>query len=146
MPTRSGDSSPDGRLVKQLAHHDAAISGLSSRIGHVEQTLGSHGSILKDHGSLLQEIKIAVTTNAAKPVFNFHQTVSTVTTLAVLFSMVCGGIIWITTGQFAATLAKQEAINERDTRRLDLQSAEINKLQDKLGWVARIEPASPRKP
>lgn len=120
--------------MQTLAHHDAAINGLAARLGHVEKTLG-------DHGSILHRIENAVTTQSARPQFNFHQTVSTVTTIAVLFSMIVGGIIWITTSQFSGFIAKQEAINDRDKNRLDWQSNELSKITERLGWTTRVEPA-----
>lgn len=112
---------PDS-MMQMLAHHDAAIGGLSSRIGHVEKTL-------VDHGTVLHRIENAVTKQDAKPTFDFHRTVGTVTTLAVLFSMVCGGIIWITTSQFASMATK-----------VDRHDAVLERMAEKLGWTARVEP------
>lgn len=123
-------------LISTLAQHDAAINGLSSRIGHVEKTLG-------DHGTILHTIEKAVTRQDGKldgrPIFNFHQAVGTVLALAVLFSMVVGGIIWVTTTQFAGVLAKQEAINSALNDRTSKHEAVIEKLADRVGWVAKTE-------
>lgn len=126
---------PDA-LMSTLAQHDAAINGLSSRIGHVEKTLG-------DHGTILHTIEKAVTRQDGKldgrPIFNFHQAVGTVLALAVLFSMVVGGIIWVTTTQFAGVLAKQEAINSALNDRTSKHETVIEKLADRVGWVAKTE-------
>jgi len=126
---------PNG-LMQTLAHHDAAINGLSSRIGHVEKTLG-------DHSTILHTIEKAVTRQDGKldgrPVFNFHQAVGTVLALAVLFSMVVGGIIWVTTSQFAGVLAKQEAVNATLSDRSSKHEAVIEKLAERVGWVAKTD-------
>jgi len=116
-------------LLQTLAHHDAAIGGLSTRVGHVEtgiKAIQSEMSVgFKDLSS-----KFAI--NEARPQFNFHQTVSTITTIAVLFSMIIGGIIWIVTGQFALVAAK-----------VDRHDATLERMAEKLGWASRIE--SPRR-
>lgn len=123
-------------LMHTLAQHDAAINGLSSRIGHVEKTLG-------DHGNILHTIEKAVTRQDGKidgrPIFNFHQAVGTVLALAVLFSMVVGGIIWVTTSQFAGVLAKQESINANLNERAGKHEAVIEKLAERVGWVSKTE-------
>ena len=112
-----------------LAHHDAAIGGLSSRMGHVERTL-------EGHGGLLQEIRTAVTKNDARPVFNFHQTISTIVAIAILFSMVCGGIIYIVNGQNATAQAEQRNL----TVRVDKHDQLLERLSAIAGWTAKVEP------
>lgn len=97
-------SAPPSNLHQTLAHHDAAIGALTTRVGHVEQKLDGHDR-------KLDQIIHAVTKADATPKFNFHQTVSTIVALAILFSMVCGGIIYIVRAQSEAVLAEQKAIN-----------------------------------
>lgn len=105
-------------------------------MGHVEKTL-------EGHGGLLHEIRTAVTKNdattAARPTFNPHQTISTVLALAILFSMVCGGIIYIVNGQNATAAAEQKHL----TGRVDKHDQIIERLTAVAGWAARVE--APRK-
>lgn len=138
MPTaRTPDHSRTGNLAQTLAHHDAAINGLSSRIGHVEKTLG-------DHGTILHSIEKAVTRQDGKidsrPVFDFHKYVGTVLSLAVLFSMVVAGIIYVSQSQFGVVIAEQKAINSQMSEKTARQEALIEKLAEKVGWVPRVEP------
>lgn len=126
-------------MMQILAHHDAAIGGLSSRIGHVEKTL-------VDHGTVLHRIETAVTKQDAKPQFDFHKTVGTVVALAVLFSMICGGIIWITTGQFGAMIAEQKSFNGIVKDRLDRHDTALDKITEAIGaWRTNTTVREPRK-
>lgn len=109
-------------LIQTLIKHDGLIQGLGSRIGHVEKTLG-------DHGQSLSRIEHAVTKQGAKPEFNFYQAVKTVQSLAVLFAMVVGGVIWITTSQFS---------NVAST--VDRHDKAIEQLSERVGWTANVEP------
>ena len=108
-------------ITGQLAHHDNLISGLSSRIGHVEKTL-------EGHGALLHRIENAVTKQDARPTLDVHRSVTTILSLAVLFSMVVGGIIWVTQTQFASVLAEQRGFNQSLTRRVDRHEQQIDSI------------------
>ncbi|MBS0243046.1 MAG: hypothetical protein JSS20_12780 [Proteobacteria bacterium] len=137
VPAAPGEDPFRHNLVATLAQHDAAITALGGRMSGVETGLRTlQGEVHSGFTSLASKLDRL----DAAPKFDFHKTVSTVTTIAVLFSMIVGGIIWITTSQFSGVVAKQEAVNERDQRRLDWQAAEIAKINEKLGWVARVEP------
>lgn len=129
-------SAPPSNLHQTLAHHDAAIVALGTRVGHVETKLDGHDK-------KLDQIIHAVTRADAVPRFNFHQTVTTVVSLAVLFSMVCGGIIYIVRAQSDAVLTEQKAFNSVVSRTLDKHDTAIEKLN---GWVAgtTTTPANPR--
>jgi hypothetical protein len=123
-------------ITAQLAHHDAAISGLSGRMTGVEQGLKTlqgevhHGFL--SLGSKLDKIDAA-------PKFDFHKTVSTVLKLALLFSMVVGGIIWVTTNQFSGVVATQKATNDSLIAKIERHEGMLEKIAERVGWAPRIE-------
>lgn len=120
----AGSGEADLRAV--ILQHDTHINSLNGRLGHVEKTLEGHGMILNQHGNLLQDIKTAVTRQDARPTFDFHKSVSTVLALAVLFSMVVGGIIWVTQLQFASIVAEQKGVNAAVAKVLDRHQDRID--------------------
>ena len=135
MPDAESDGFRQG-LLQTLAHHDAAIGGLSTRMGHVETGIRSIQSEMS-HGFRDLSAKLAV--NDARPQFNFHQTISTIVAIAILFSMVCGGIIYIVNGQNATSAAEQKHL----VGRVDKHDQIIERLTAIAGWSARVE--APRK-
>lgn len=74
----------------------------------------------------------------AVPKFDIHRTVSTVTTLAVLFSMVVAGIIWVTTGQFGGLVEKQKLLNEHLEQRMSDVERVTDRLADRVGWAPTL--------
>jgi hypothetical protein len=108
-------------IAGQLAHHDTLIHGLSSRIGHVEKTLS-------DHGAILQDIRVAVTRSDAQPRLDIHKAVTTIVSLAVLFGMVCAGIIYISTKEFSGLVAEQKSFNQAIVRRIDRHETQIDQI------------------
>ncbi len=130
-------------LESTIAHHDAAISSLSGRMHGVETELKSmHGQMhtgFENVSQALAAMSSKLDKQEARPVFNFHQAVGTVLALAVLFSMVVGGIIWVTTSQFSGVLAEQKALNTALTSKTERNEALIEKLAERVGWVARLE-------
>jgi hypothetical protein len=114
-------------LSKTIAHHDAAITQLGGRMTGVEGGLltlqGEVHTGFATLGSKLDKLD-------ARPTVNLHESVRTVLSLAVLFSMIVGGIIWVTTSQFAVVVAK---VDKHDT--------EIGRIAERIGWSARVEPA-----
>ena len=69
----------------------------------------------------------------AAPKFDVHKTVSTVVSLAVLFSMICGGIIWITTSQFSGMVAEQRGFNSAISSRIDRAEASLSEIKKSVG-------------
>lgn len=130
-------------LESTIAHHDAAISSLSGRMHGVETELKSmHGQMhtgFENVNQALAAMSSKLDKQEARPVFNFHQAVGTILALAVLFSMVVGGIIWVTTSQFSGVLAEQKALNTALTSKTERNEALIEKLAERVGWVARLE-------
>lgn len=108
-------------IAGQLAHHDTLIHGLSSRIGHVEKTLS-------DHGTILQDIRVAVTRTDAQPRLDFHKLVTSIVSLAALFGMVCAGIIYIATKEFGGLIAEQKGFNQAVVRRIDRHEHQIDQI------------------
>jgi len=137
-------------LVTTLAHHDAAINGLSGRMTGVEAGLNKlQDDVHNGFNGMQQTMTAAVGALSSKfdriearPSLDVHKVIGSVVSVAVLFSMVCAGIIWITTSQFSGFIAKQDAINEREKSRNEWQTGEINKSSDRLhrveGEVSRI--------
>lgn len=119
-----------------LAHHDAAIQNLGGRMSGVETGLrtlqGEVHAGFKDLGSKLDRLDSA-------PKFDFHRTVQTVLALALLFSIVVGGIIWVTITQTEAKFATQELTNIQTRERMDEQSKSLRAVHDRLGWLPSVE-------
>lgn len=128
-------SHPDD-LVQTLAHHDAAINTLGGRMTGVERGMATlqtevHSGFnalnttLNGFNSKIEQI-------GSRPQLDIHRMVSTVTTLAVLFSMVVAGIIWITTSQFAGMVAEQKGFNA-------VTSGQLDDLKTRVDWFSRTE-------
>lgn len=122
-------------ITAQLAHHDAAITALGGRMTGVETGLRTlQGEVHHGFANVTQNVNNQIGGLASKldkldgrPQFDFHKTIRTVQSLAILFAMVCGGIIWITTSQFGNTIE------------------EVKRLKEKMEWVSRVEPVEKRK-
>lgn len=134
-----------------LAHHDAAIGNLSHRMTGVETGMRTlQGEVHSGFSALKTELSAlngGLSKLDAQPKINLHQAVSTVLALAVLFSMVVGGIIWVTTSQFAGVIAEQKAFNsaisnraEKIDARVDKNETSIDKIRETIGhWLTTIE-------
>jgi len=122
-------------LVATLAHHDAEIRTMGGRLTGVEQNLHTLQSEVHNGfqvlGSKLDKID-------AVPRFNFGQTVETVLHIAVLFSMVVAGIVWVTTGQFSGVVAEQKSINARVEEQMTKRDDQIQRITDKLSITSDI--------
>lgn len=114
-------------LERTLAHHDAAIINIASRVTSLE---GSITTMAKDQAAGFQALRDSMAHLTATPRIDPHKTVSTVLHLAVLFSMVVGGIIWVTTSQFAPLVAR---VQQNETN--------INRLSDTQKWVPSVTTA-----
>lgn len=120
-----------------LAHHDQAIQHLGSRISGVESGLRTlQGEVHTGFTSIQTAMAHQISGLASKldkldaaPKFNFHETVKTVTTLAVLFSMVVAGILYVTNAQYAGTLAEQKSLNAQRTVVIEDLSQRVRDLE-----------------
>ena len=123
-------------LATTLATHDAAITTLGGRMTGVESSVrtlqGEVHSGFSALGSKLDKLD-------SRPQINFHETTKTVLSLAVLFSMVCGGIIYITNSQSAAERARQEVLNGSLTEKLTKAEDVLEKIDKKLDWAPIVE-------
>ena len=141
---------PPPDITAQLAHHDAAIGALSGRMSGVEnglktlqgevhhgfanvthnvnQQLGGMNQTMAALGSKIDKLD-------AQPKFDFHKIVGTVVSLAVLFGMVCGGIIYITQSQTAAVVAEQKSFNQTVVKTLERHERDIETIN---GWRTTI--------
>jgi len=123
-------------LANTLAHHDAEIRTLGGRMSGVESGLKTlQGEVHRGFGDLSSKLDKL----DARPTINLHQAVSTVVGLAVLFSMVVGGIIWVTSSQFSGVIAEQKGVNAATNARMERHEALLDKLAERLGWTARVE-------
>jgi hypothetical protein len=126
----SGQKTSD--LFTTLAHHDAAISTLGGRMTGVESSVrtlqGEVHSGFAGLGSKLDKLD-------ARPTFNFPELVRTVLSLIVIFSMVVGGIIWVTTAQFAGVVAEQKSLNANMAARIEKHETVL----ERIGWAAKVE-------
>lgn len=133
--TDRGDHSRNG-LMQTLAHHDAEIRTLGGRMGGVETGLRTLQGEVHTGFSLLSQKLDRVD---ARPTLDLHKAVGTVLALAVLFSMVVGGIIWVTQNQFSGIVAEQKALNSSLSQRTDKNEAIIEKLAERVGWTPKVD-------
>lgn len=113
-----------------LDHHDRAIANLGVRMGNVETRLGEIGVKLEaGFDRLTQQM-----TQQRQSAVSLKDAVSVVLSLAVLFSMVVGGIIWVTTSQFSGMIAKQESTNAETKARLEKHDAALERLTEFVRW------------
>lgn len=132
----------DAHLQRTLAHHDTAITGLTQQVRQMQGDMRSlqvevHGGFTSIRQDIAKEIGALASRFDkldARPQFNFHQSVSTVLQLAVLFSMVVTGIIWVTTGQFGGMVAEQKSLNAEIRVRLEKHDALLDRLAERSGW------------
>lgn len=113
-----------------LAHHDARIDNLSSRMTGVESSIKGLGDAMVDQ---FGQLKSKLDRADARPSFDIHKTVSTVLALAVLFSMVVGGILWVGSSQLAPIAAKVER-----------HDAALERLTNASAWTATTQPVGRR--
>jgi len=107
-------------LVASIAHHDAAIDGLTGRMAGVENGLErlqhdvNDGFRSTQHsvGKAISELSSRFDKMDAAPKFDFHKSVQTLLALSVLLSLVCAGIIYISSNQFSGSIAEQRAVND----------------------------------
>lgn len=139
---------PPPDITAQLAHHDAAITALGGRMTGVETNLRTlQGEVHHGFAGIQQNMSSQIGNLASKldkldaaPKFDFSKTVSTVVGVAILFSMTCGGIIYIVRSQSEAVLAEQKAINSEQrsfngtvSKILDKHEGSLERLNS---WVA----------
>tara|TARA_R110000868_G_scaffold18999_1_gene82334 strand:- start:541 stop:975 length:435 start_codon:yes stop_codon:yes gene_type:complete len=123
-------------LVQTLAQHDSAITTLGGRMSGVE---GGLNSLQKEMHTGFTSVAASVAALGsqmdradARPQVDYHKTISSIVAIAVLFSMIVAGIIWITTSQFGSVIAEQKGFNAAVKSRLD-------KVEDVLGsWKTRV--------
>jgi len=154
-PKMGGNVAGPTDITQTLAHHDAAIATLGGRMTGVETGLKTlqgevhHGfaNVTQNVNQQLSSVSHTVNTLGSKidkldaqPKFDFHKIVGTVVSIAVLFTMICGGIIYITNSQNAAIVAEQKAFNGIVAKSLERHE---NKIDEINGWRATIIPAIP---
>lgn len=130
-------------VASTFAHHEAAISNLGGRMTGVETGLRTlQGEVHTGFAGISTNMNAQIGGLASKldkldsqPKFDFHKTVSTIVAIAVLFSMICGGIIYITNGQNAALIAEQKAFNSNIGKLVEKHDAEIEALQS---WTSTV--------
>jgi len=126
----SDNADPTPReLLTTLVQHDAAIKGLSGDMAGLKSEVKAlDSSVSRGFANLGQELGKLTTANALRPAFDFHKWVATILTLAILFSMVVAGIIYVANAQFSGVMAKQDATNDRLAEKLD-------QLGERVGWI-----------
>lgn len=139
MPGKMGD----GSLSAVLAHHDTEIKNLGGRMHGVETGLRTlQGEVHTGFASMQQAMNGLGNGLAAlnskldsAPKFDAHKSISTIVSLAVLFAMICTGIIYISGSQFSSVIAEQKSFNglvakqiERHELRLDKQATTLEEI------------------
>ncbi len=134
-------SQPDD-LLQTLANHDAAINTLGGRMSGVETSVHKlQGEVHSGFAALGSKLDKMDAQQDAQPKYEFHKVIQSVRDLAILFSMVVGGIIWITTGQFSGIIAKQDSLNGVVVERLKMNQSDIDKLAERTQWL----PTAPKR-
>ena len=124
-------------VMSTLAHHDAAIENLGGRMSGVESGLRTlQGEVSHGFATITQNINTQIGALSSKfdrldgrPQFNFHETVKTVVSLAILFSMVVGMIIYVTHAQNAAVVAEQKTLNEHRSKEIEEITERVRDLE-----------------
>lgn len=130
-------------LAQSIAHHDAAIEGLGQRMGGVEGGLRTlqgevhHGfaDVTRNVSNQIGAIASKIDRLDAAPKFDLHKIVGTVVSLAVLFGMVCAGIIYITQSQTSAAVAEQKVFNQITAKTLERHDGQISEIN---GWRSTV--------
>lgn len=108
MPNRRSD-------IDIVAHHDALIDGLTTRMGAVEKTLSAHGTVL-------QEIRDVVVKQGARPHFDPRNTIGIVKDIGIVFGIVCAGILYLASANTQSFMAdsrtEQAIINDRQQQNI----------------------------
>lgn len=141
MPRRGAVMAADNKsgtdgLVATLAHHDAAIVNLSSRMTGVESSVKS---LSDDVHMGFSSLSSKFDKLDSRPHFDFHTSVRTILSLAVLFSMMVAGIIWVTTGQFGGVVAEQKSFNETMKARVEKHEDTLERISERMPWIAKID-------
>ncbi len=139
MATGAGAASHSG-IKATLEHHDRAIGQLTVRMGNVETRLEKI-DVKMDAGFAAVTAALAQQRQSA---VSLKDAVSVVLSLAVLFSMVVGGIIWVTTNQFAGIIARQDSLNTEIKSRLEKHDQAIDKMAEIMRWRAETKRADER--
>ena len=115
-----------------VAKLEVGYDELGRRIGGLEKGF----SVLQsDVHSGFSDIKSAINAINSRPTFNFHETVRTVLSLAMLLSATVGAVIWIVNGQFSGVIAEQKALNGSVIEKLKEDRAAIESLRDRTQWL-----------
>ena len=133
-PIKSSDYGPYREdLARRMDHQEGRIDILSGALSKLQTEV--HAGFARAESTsnaILAKLD-------SRPTFNFHQSVSTVLQLAVLFSMVVTGIIWVTTGQFGGIVAEQKSLNADLKARLEKHDQTIDKLTEIVRWRAETK-------
>lgn len=137
-------------LVQTLAQHDAAIVGLSGRMTGVENGLkGLQGEVHAGFNGVQNSLATSIGNLSSKfdrldaaPKLDIHKIIGSVVAIAILFSMICGGIVWIAGGQFAASFAKQDAFNTSIAKTVDRHDSKLEQLGE---WMTTVHVKVPKR-
>lgn len=131
------------QLLTTIAQHDSAIETLGGRMTGVET--GLHSLQKEMHtgftavASSISALGSQFDKSDAQPRLDLHKAISSVVALAVLFSMIVAGIIWITSSQFGAVIAEQKGYNAAMSTRIGKVETSVDKLADAVGqWKTRV--------
>lgn len=130
-------------VTSTLAHHEAAITNLGGRMSGVENGLRTlQGEVHAGFAGIANSMNTQISALGSKldkldaqPKFDFHKMVGTIVSLAGLFALICGGIIYITNSQNAALVAEQKAFNSNVGRIVEKHEGEIDSLKS---WSATV--------
>lgn len=148
-------------LSAVLAHHDSEIKNLGGRMHGVETGLrtlqgevhSGFAGVQQAMGGLGGSLATLNSKLDSAPKFDAHKYITTIVSLAVLFGMICTGIIYISGSQFSAVIAEQKAFNasiaktvEKHEARIEKHDAAIDRVAEAIGrWATTASAQTPRR-
>lgn len=137
-------------LATTIAHHDAAITGLSGRMTGVETGLRTlQSEVHAGFNGMQHSLSEAINGLGSKfdrldaaPKLDMHKIIGSVVSLAVLFSIICGGIVWMAGSQFAGVLAKQDSFNTSITKTVERHETKLDSIGE---WMTTVHVKVPKR-
>jgi hypothetical protein len=119
-----------------VAYLEAGYEDFGRRLSGLEKGFSIlQGEVHSGFAAITSKIDQLRAHSDAQPKFDLGKIIQGVRDAAILFSMIVGGIIWITTGQFSGTVEQQKAHNTAVVEKLKEQGEAIKGLREITQWL-----------
>jgi hypothetical protein len=119
-----------------VAYLEAGYEDFGRRLSGLEKGFSIlQGEVHSGFAAITSKIDQLRAHSDAQPKFDLGKIIQGVRDAAILFSMIVGGIIWITTGQFSGTVEQQKALNATIVEKLKEDRAAIDALRERTQWL-----------